>query len=79
MCFSAAPTAHPTTDVQAILTVIGRRDKNRDALALSGTCLVNTDLTNMDLTGGNLTNADLFGVKQFRRCGDRRTAAVLTC
>jgi hypothetical protein len=45
MCVSTAPTTRPTTDLQAILTVIGRRDKNRDrdALALSGTCLVTAD------------------------------------
>jgi hypothetical protein len=63
MCFSTAPTARPTTDVQAILTVIGRRDKNRDrdALALSGTCLANVNLTNANLTGANLFGADLTG------------------
>jgi hypothetical protein len=61
ICSSAAPTARPTTDVQAILTVIGRRDKSRDrdTLALSGTCLANADLTNADLTFANLTNTNL--------------------
>jgi hypothetical protein len=54
MCFSAAPTAHPTTDVQAILTVIGRRDKSR---ALCGACLVNADL-NVDLANANFTGAN---------------------
>ncbi len=59
------PTARPTTDVQAILTVIGtvigRRDKNRDRdpLALSSTCLADVDLTNADLTNADLTSADL--------------------
>jgi hypothetical protein len=54
------------TDVQAILTVIGRRDtrRDRDRLALNDTCLIGAnlsgaDLTNADLTNANLTNANL--------------------
>jgi uncharacterized protein YjbI with pentapeptide repeats len=55
------PAACPTTDVQALLTVNGRRDKNRDRdpLALSRVCLADMDLTNADLTNADLTNADL--------------------
>lgn len=83
MCFSAAPTAHPTADVQPILTVIGQRDKNRALrccrLPVGGDHrVVNVDLINANFTGANLTNAGLFGVKQFERCGDQRTAAVST-
>ncbi|MGH3696279.1 MAG: pentapeptide repeat-containing protein [Pseudonocardiaceae bacterium] len=62
-CQSTGPRA---TDVQAILTVIGRRDtmRDRDRLALNNTCLVGynlsgANLTNTDLTGANLTNTDL--------------------
>jgi hypothetical protein len=66
MCSRTAPATRPTTDVQAILTVIGRRDKNRDrdALDLSDTCLAHADLVGADLTHVilnhvNLTNAHL--------------------
>jgi hypothetical protein len=63
ICSGAPHTARPTTDVQAILTVIGRRDKSRDrdTLALSGTCLANANLTDADLTNADLTNAALSG------------------
>ncbi len=64
-CQSSGPRA---TDVQAILTVIGRRDtrRDRDRLALNNTCLVGynlsgANLTNTDLTGADLTNTDLTG------------------
>ena len=62
-CTSTAPSARPTTDVQAIPTVIGRRDINqdRDALALNDTCLRDAELTDANLTGADLTDAILFG------------------
>ena len=68
MCTSTAPSARPATDVQAILTVIGRRDKNRDrdALALNNTCLRGADLTGADLTGADLTDANLTGTRGLR-------------
>ena len=61
MCSRTAPSAHPTTDVQAILTVIGRRDtsQDRDSLALNGTCLGGADLSGADLGGAYLSGADL--------------------
>ena len=54
----------PPTDIQAILTVIGRRettDNNRgnDRLDLSGTRLVRADLTDANLSGAILVEADL--------------------
>ena len=73
MCTSTAASASPTTDVQAILTVIGRRDENqdRDTLDLNNTCLpgtsfgstslVGADLGGTDLSGANLILADLSG------------------
>ena len=72
-CTSLAPSARPTTDVQAIVTVIARRDENRDrdALYLNNTCLagasfggsslVGADLSRTDLSGANLVVADLYG------------------
>ena len=52
MCTSTAASASPTTDVQAILTVIGRRDVNRDrdALALNDTCLRDVGLERANLS-----------------------------
>jgi hypothetical protein len=64
MCISTAPTAGPTTDVQAILTVIGRRDKNRGRfyeLDLTNTCLTKADLPGANLTEANLRGANLTG------------------
>ena len=54
----------PPTDIQATLTVIGRREttgKNRgnDPLDLSGTQLVRADLTDANLSGAILVEADL--------------------
>ncbi len=53
-------------DVQAILTVIGRRDtrKDLDRLALNDTCLIEENVsganfTNVDFSGSNLTGANL--------------------
>ena len=72
-CTSLALSARPTTDVQAILTVIARRDENRDrdTLDLNNTCLpgasfgstslVGADLSRTDLSGANLIGANLNG------------------
>ena len=62
-CTSTAPSARPTTDVQAILTVIGRRytNRDRDPLALNNTCLRDVNLSGADLSGANLFRATLFG------------------
>jgi len=62
-CASTAPLMHPTTDVQAILTVIARRDENRDRnpLALNDTCLTGAFLTGTDLSGADFSSADLSG------------------
>ena len=59
-CTNTAPSARPTTDVQAILTVIGRRDINqdRDALALNDTCLRDADLQYANLRDANLHGAN---------------------
>ena len=56
----------PTTDIQAILTVLGRREatgKNRgtDSLDLNHTRLVGANLIGAHLTGADLTKADLSG------------------
>ena len=66
----------PPTDIQAILTVIGRRettDDNRlnNPLDLSYTQLSGANLTGANLTGANLTGADLFETDLFETdlCG----------
>ena len=56
----------PTTDMQAILTVIGRRktpgnNRHNARLDLNHTRLVGADLKRADLTGADLTGADLTG------------------
>ena len=56
----------PTTDMQAILTVIGRRktpgnNRHNARLDLNHTRLVGADLKMADLTGADLTGADLTG------------------
>ena len=73
MCTSTASSEHPATDVQAILTVLARRDQKRDddALDLNNTCLrsavlgssslVGADLGGTDLSGAHLAVADLSG------------------
>ncbi len=63
LCTSTAASARPTTDVQAILTVIGRRDINRDRdpLALNDTCLGGANLTDAGLRSADLSYADLSG------------------
>lgn len=55
----------PLADVQAALTVIGRRDTtkdNRTVVDLSRTCLRGANLTNADLSGTSLAGADLAGL-----------------
>jgi len=71
LCSDVAPPARPSTDVQAILTVIGRRDAqhDRDALDLNGTCLRGAELNSANLACANLAGADLVDVnlgKTFR-------------
>jgi len=63
MCTSTAASTSPTTDVQAILTVIGRRDtsQDRDALALNNTCLTGANLAGAYLAGAYLARANLAG------------------
>ena len=56
--------ARPATDIQAILTVIGRREttgknKSNDRLDLRQTQLVGANLYNADLVGAELYNANL--------------------
>ena len=50
-------------DVQAAVTVVGRRDAERDILPidLAGADLTGANLAGADLTGANLTGADLTG------------------
>lgn len=51
-------------DVQAALTVLGRRDHTKDngaATDLHNTCLTSVDLSHMNLTGADLDGADLMG------------------
>ena len=54
---------HPATDVQAALTVVGRRDAKRDnnrvKSDLSGACLIGADLSGADLTGVAMIGTDL--------------------
>ncbi|MFE6864269.1 pentapeptide repeat-containing protein [Nocardia sp. NPDC057668] len=54
------PQAQVPTDVQAVLTVIGRREVTRiESLDLSNTCLVRMSLANANLQGALLDNANL--------------------
>jgi hypothetical protein len=52
-------------DIQAAITVIGRRDPQRDRqyINLYAAYLIRADLTGADLTGADLTGADLTGAK----------------
>jgi hypothetical protein len=56
------------TDVQAVLTVIGRRDtrRDRDRLALNDTCLMGENLRGANLTNADLTNANLTNARGLR-------------
>ncbi|MEU6155351.1 pentapeptide repeat-containing protein [Actinosynnema sp. NPDC047251] len=52
----------PAVDVQAALTVLGRRATDQDQrtrINLAETCLARANLARADLTGANLANADL--------------------
>ena len=73
----AAPERSTRPDVQAALTVIGRRDAIRDrrSVDLAGVCMARADLTSADLTYANLTSTDLTGA--FLRMADL-TGANLT-
>ncbi|MEV0680243.1 pentapeptide repeat-containing protein [Actinosynnema sp. NPDC050436] len=56
------PDQQPAVDVQAALTVLGRRNADHDHTAhvdLRRTCLVHADLTGANLATANLINADL--------------------
>ncbi|MFC9872622.1 pentapeptide repeat-containing protein [Nocardia salmonicida] len=63
--FRATP---PAPDIQAVLTVIGRRESSRDLpyridlrnTCLAGADLARTDLTHVQLTGANLAEANLY-------------------
>ena len=66
MEYIAEEDERPPTDMQAILTVLGRREttgKNRGnaPLDLSNTQLIGADLREADLTGAALIGADLTG------------------
>jgi len=65
ICFSTAPSAHPTTDVQAILTVIAdaTQIETRAPLLLNDTCLSGANLTGADLIDAVLNNADFSGAE----------------
>src|SRR5215472_1951069 len=58
-----SPERSPRPDVQAALTVIGRRDAPHDSrpIDLSDVDLAGADLTRADLRGAHLTRADLTG------------------
>ncbi|MFI1914266.1 pentapeptide repeat-containing protein [Nocardia sp. NPDC020380] len=59
-CGGADRGSAPTADVQAVLTVIGRRDtKGTEQIDLSNTCLVKADLNGANLRGARLEHADL--------------------
>jgi uncharacterized protein YjbI with pentapeptide repeats len=65
----AAPASALATDVQAALTVIGRRPQGREergCLNLRGAVLANADLTRANLTGVDLTHADLAGATMIK-------------
>ncbi|QLY33981.1 pentapeptide repeat-containing protein [Nocardia huaxiensis] len=54
------PQDEPPTDVQAVLTVIGRRDPDRtEFVDLSNTCLANAELEGANLVGAELSKANL--------------------
>jgi Pentapeptide repeats (8 copies) len=60
-CPPPQPLAH---DVQAALTVLGRRNRahdNNTFIDLTNTCLNGTDLSSLNLRGSNLSGADLTG------------------
>ncbi|MEU0544810.1 pentapeptide repeat-containing protein [Nocardia sp. NPDC005978] len=63
----ASPEAKVSVDVQAVLTVIGRRDMARtEFIDLSNTCLVRASLENANLQGAQLDNANLNSAIAYR-------------
>jgi len=62
---AAALSAHPTADIQAILTVLGRRDRKYEregqSLDLRASDLRGADLGKASLRGANLSGANLLG------------------
>jgi Pentapeptide repeats (8 copies) len=74
MIGKTVPKDKPTTDVQAALTVIGRRIKGPGAVDLANVSipganldshadLIGANLSGTDLSGANLSNADLTGAR----------------
>jgi Pentapeptide repeats (8 copies) len=55
------PKDKPTTDVQAALTVIGRRIKGPGAVDLANVSIPGANLSHADLSGANLSGTDLSG------------------
>lgn len=58
------PERQTRPDVQAAITVIGRRDagRDRDPISLAGVNLTRANLSRANLNGANLVHADLTGV-----------------
>jgi hypothetical protein len=61
--YASAPGRRPRSDVQAALTVLGRRDAmcDRQPINLSSANLAGADLADADLAGADLTDTDLTG------------------
>ena len=53
------PTQGPPTDIQAALTVIGRRSAGQGVVDLTRANIAGADLSGANLAGANLTSADL--------------------
>jgi len=84
----AEPGRPIRSDVQAALTVIGRRDQKRDirpidltGAVLTRAYLVRADLTGADLTGAHLTGANVYGghLTRAQFAGADLTRAHLAC
>jgi uncharacterized protein YjbI with pentapeptide repeats len=69
------PPAEPPTDIQAALTVIGRRSAGQGVVNLTGAGLTRANLTRADLSGANLSGANLTGAGLY---GADLTSANLT-
>jgi hypothetical protein len=65
----AASLASPPTDIQAALTVIGRRSGSRDLLDLTDTNLPQADLFHANLTQAILTGAQIDQKQLDEACG----------
>jgi hypothetical protein len=61
MIGKTVPKDKPTTDVQAALTVIGRRIKGPGAVDLANVSIPGANLGHADLSGANLSGTDLSG------------------